>query len=154
MEPDTKNDQEEEKKTKEKLFKEMEEKLSEKYRLKEKKKSKTIMRFKEKETNNVSEVNAPKEKVESTEADDDEVSDLKKLVLDLTTQVKSLKIQNEHMMDDEYKHKSKNKKRVKTINKIGALKLLLTNLKAEMKDNDAESEVNSMKHQLDHLESK
>lgn len=76
------------------------------------------------------------------------------MVLELTNQVKSLKIQNEHMMDDDYKKKGKNKQRAKTINKIGALKLLLTNLKGELKDDDTDSDLPSIKGQLDRLEAK
>lgn len=141
-------------KTKENLFKEMEEKFEEKYRLRKKKSKTTMPRFKEKSSDNATTTKKEETPNTTDELDDDEASGLKKLVLDLTSQVKSLKIQNEHMMDDDYKHKKKNKKRAKTINKIGALKLLLTNLKSEMKDDDSESDVSSIKNQLDRLESK
>lgn len=107
------------------------------------------MRFKEKDTDKVN-----TNKVDNTSDDDIEMGGLKKLVIDLTDQVKSLKIQNEHMMDEEYQKKNKNKKRAKTINKIGALKLLLTNLQGELKDGDSESDLSSIKGQLDRVESK
>jgi len=120
------------------------------------------MRFKEKEQKKT---DVPKEKDEATvtksqpeeNTDDDsgdEPSQLKKLVMDLTDQVKSLKIQNEHMMDDDFKKKNQNKKRAKTINKIGALKLLLTNLKSELKDDETDGDLSSIKNQLDKVEAK
>jgi len=74
--------------------------------------------------------------------------------MDLTDQVKSLKIQNEHMMDDDYKKKNQNKKRAKTINKIGALKLLLSNLRGELKNDETEGDLSSIKGQLDKVEAK
>jgi Rps23 Pro-64 3,4-dihydroxylase Tpa1-like proline 4-hydroxylase len=120
------------------------------------------MRFKEKEQKKA--VVTEKDDATSTkstqaeentdEESGDDSSQLKKLVMGLTDQVKSLKIQNEHMMDDDYKKKNQNKKRAKTINKIGALKLLLTNLKSELKDDETDGDLSVIKNQLDKVEAK
>lgn len=122
------------------------------------------MRFKEKEqkkavaqTEKDDATSASSKSLAEDNTDDDsgdEPSQLKKLVMDLTDQVKSLKIQNEHMMDDDYKKKNQNKKRAKTINKIGALKLLLTNLKSELKDDETDGDLSVIKNQLDKVEAK
>merc|ERR1712093_426159 len=101
-------EKEEKLKMKTELMKEVEEEMSQKYRLK-KKKTTDNMRFKEKEqkkdVTTTKDANITPTKVneeENTEDDNsDDTSQLKKLVMDLTNQVKSLKIQNEHMMDDD-----------------------------------------------------
>jgi Rps23 Pro-64 3,4-dihydroxylase Tpa1-like proline 4-hydroxylase len=119
------------------------------------------MRFKEKEQKKVVVTEKDDASTKSTQAEEntedesgDDSSQLKKLVMGLTDQVKSLKIQNEHMMDDDYKKKNQNKKRAKTINKIGALKLLLTNLKSELKDDETDGDLSIIKNQLDKVEAK
>lgn len=156
MEPDVNKEKEEKEKMKSELMKEVENEISQKYNLAKKKKTKKTAeyRFKEKDQKKEGETIKEKSEDKDEEEENDDTSQLKKMVLELTNQVKSLKIQNEHMMDDDFKKKGKNKQRAKTINKIGALKLLLTNLRGELKDDDTDSDLSSIKGQLDRLEAK
>lgn len=129
---------------------EMEERLTSTYRIK-KRKDKNInyvennMRFKEQNSNlnsiqqknnNNKDNNNTNDNNDNEDEDDRNTMEIKKSILELTNQVKGLKNKTENMMDDDYLRKKKNQKRAKTLNKIGALKLLINNLTSEFKDDN------------------